>query len=272
MLQIKDHILSGDNVKKMVKSTKHSGEFLPKELDTIVLHYTAGPAQPSINTLVNPKIQASAHIVVDRDGSITQLIPFNLIAWHAGNSSYGGRVGLNKYSIGIEIVNSGPLTKSGNIYRSWYGAAFNPSDVMEAIHRNQTKPKFWHVYTPEQIDAVRELCVELIEVYNIKNILGHEEIAPTRKTDPGPAFPLDRLRDQLVGADRKTEGEEEKPDSGRIIVETLNIRSTPQTNGELVAKPLKKGDKVKIMQESNGWYKVKVEVEGWVFGKYVEFE
>lgn len=272
MLQIKDHLLVGDNVKKMVKSTKHSGEFAKGNLDTIIVHYTAGPAQPSINTLVNPKVKASAHVVVDRDGSITQLIPFNLIAWHAGRSSYNGRTGYNKYSIGIEIVNSGPLTKSGNVYRSWFGAAYNPSDVIEAIHRNQTRPKYWHIYTSEQINAVRELCAELIEQYNLSQILGHEEVAPKRKTDPGPAFPLDRIREQLLGADRKEDGDLKLPDTGRVVASALNIRSLPKTSGDKIAKPLGKGAKVKILDETNGWYKVRTEIEGWVYGKYIEYE
>lgn len=236
MLQIKDYLVSGDNVRKMVNCTKTSGEFDKNYPDTIVIHYTAGPYQSSLNTLVNPKVKASAHVLIDRDGSITQLIPFNEIAWHAGESSYGGRNGFNKYSIGIEIVNSGPLTKSGNVYRSWFGAAYNPSDVVEAIHRNQSTAKYWHVYTAEQIETVRQLCAELIEAYpNIKSILGHEEISPGRKTDPGPAFPLDRLREQLLGSDRKSNGAAEMPETGRVAAKTLNIRYTPDSEGQLVA-------------------------------------
>lgn len=271
MLQIKDYLISGDNVRKMVKSTKTSGEFGKDDLDTIVIHYTAGPYQSSLNTLVNPKVKASAHVLVDRDGSITQLIPFNEIAWHAGESSYGGRSGYNKYSIGIEIVNSGPLTKSGNVYRSWFGAAYNPSDVIEAIHRNQSTPKYWHVYTAEQIETVRELCAQLIETYPaIRQILGHEEIAPGRKTDPGPAFPLDTLREQLLGDGRSSNGAAELPDTGRVVAKTLNIRSTPTSDGDLIAKPLAKGTSVSIVQEQNGWYKVRTSIEGWVYGKYID--
>jgi len=271
MLQIKDYLVSGDNVRKMVSCTKTSGEFESKYPDTIVIHYTAGPYQSSLNTLVNPKVKASAHVLIDRDGSITQLIPFNEIAWHAGESSYGGRSGYNKYSIGIEIVNSGPLTKSGNVYRSWFGAAYNPSDVVEAIHRNQSTPKYWHVYTAEQIETVRTLCAELIEAYpNIKQILGHEEIAPSRKIDPGPAFPLDKLREQLLGADRKSDGAAETPDTGRVVSQSLNIRNTPESEGMLVAQPLPKGTLVSIVDERNGWYKVRTTVEGWVFGKYLD--
>ncbi|MCQ2252137.1 MAG: N-acetylmuramoyl-L-alanine amidase [Bacteroidales bacterium] len=271
MLQIKDYLVSGDNVRKMVNCTKTSGEFERNFPDSIVIHYTAGPYQSSLNTLVNPKVKASAHVLIDRDGSITQLIPFNEIAWHAGESSYGGRSGYNKYSIGIEIVNSGPLTKSGNVYRSWFGAAYNPSDVVEAIHRNQSTPKYWHVYTAEQIETVTQLCQELIETYpNIRQILGHEEIAPSRKTDPGPAFPLDKLREKLLGSDRKSNDAAETPDTGRVAAKTLNIRNSPESTGQLVAQPLSQGTMVSIVDERNGWYKVRTTVEGWVFGKYLD--
>ena len=271
MLQIKDYLVSGDNVRKMVKCTKTSGEFEKGYPDSIVIHYTAGPYQSSLNTLVNPKVKASAHVLIDRDGSITQLIPFNEIAWHAGESSYGGRSGYNKYSIGIEIVNSGPLTKSGNVYRSWFGAAYNPSDVMEGIHRNQSTPKYWHVYTAEQIETVKQLCMQLMEEYpNIRQILGHEEVAPARKTDPGPAFPLDTLREQLLGSDRKNDGGAQLPETGRVAARTLNIRTSPETDGLLAAQPLPKGTMVSIVGEKNGWYKVRTTVEGWVFGKYLD--
>jgi N-acetylmuramoyl-L-alanine amidase len=254
----------------MVPSPNHSGEFKHGDLDTVIMHYTAGPYKTALRSLISPRVRASAHVIIDRDGSITQLIPFNLIAWHAGKSYYKGRSGFNKYSIGIEMVNSGYLTKSGNIYRAWYGEAFNPSEVIEAIHRNQTRPKYWHVYTPEQIDAAYELVHLLIETYGIKMILGHEEIAPKRKTDPGPAFPLDKFRERLLGTSRDQDGAEELPDTGRIIANTLNIRSLPNTRASIVAKPLKKGTKVMLLDESNGWYKVSVQVVGWVYGKYVD--
>jgi N-acetylmuramoyl-L-alanine amidase len=269
-MEIKDHLIRGDLVKKMIKSPNHSGEFKSGDLDTIVVHYTSGPARPAINTLTNPRVRASAHLVIDRDGSIIQLIPFNLIAWHAGKSSYGGRVGFNKYSIGIEIVNSGVLTKSGNVFRSWFGSAYNPSDVIEAIHRNQRVPRYWHIYTEEQIQVVTDICRLLIDTYNIKNILGHEEIAPLRKVDPGPAFPLDKLRDSLLIGRRDENAPEDLRDTGRISANSLNIRSAPDSTGEKIAKPLSRGTKVTILDEANGWYKISTRIEGWVFGKYVD--
>lgn len=269
-MEIKNHLLSGPKVNKMVPSPNHSGEFAKGDLDTVIMHYTAGPYSQSLKTLINPNVRASAHLILDRDGSITQLIPFNLMAWHAGNSYYNGRTGFNKYSIGIEMVNSGYLTKSGNIYRAWYGEAFNPSEVIEAIHRNQTTPKYWHVYTAEQIDAAYDLVQVLINTYGLKNILGHEEIAPKRKMDPGPAFPLDRFRERLLGATRDTDDAEDLPDTGRVIANVLNIRANPNSNAAAIAPPLAKGTKVMILDENNGWYKVSVPVVGWVFAKYIE--
>jgi N-acetylmuramoyl-L-alanine amidase len=269
-MEIKDHFIYGENVKKFIKSPNVSGEFEKGLPDTIVIHYTAGPYKPALNTLTNPRVRASAHLIIDRDGSVTQLVPFNIEAWHAGSSSWGNRVGINKYSIGIEIVNSGPLTKSGNIYRSWYGSAFNPSDVIEATHRNETQPRFWHTYTEEQILVVQEICQILIDIYNVKLILGHEEIAPMRKQDPGPAFPLDRLRNKLLKEDRHANNQADLPELGRISANSLNIRISPSNDSQKVALPLVKGKKVRILDESNGWYKVSTEIEGWVLGKYVD--
>ncbi len=271
-MEIKDHILYGSNVKKMIPSPNHGGKFQDGYPDTIIMHYTGGPYKQSINTLTNPRVRASAHVVVDRDGSVTQLVPFNIIAWHAGKSYYNGRSGFNDFSIGIEMVNAGPLTKSGNVFRAWYGEAFSPSEVIEAVHRNETRPRYWQVYTPEQIETVKELAELLIDTYGIKYILGHEEIAPKRKLDPGPAFPLDKLRAQLLGSKRDETGAPEPPQVGRVVANSLNIRLRPRTDAPLVARPLPKGTKVYIKDEHNGWYKVTVEIEGWVFAKYIEPE
>jgi len=269
-MEIRDHILYGDDV-KFQKSPNHSGVFNQGDLDMVVLHYTVGPADAAVRHLTNPSTKASAHLVVDRDGSVTQLVPFNTISWHAGSSTWKNRTGINKYSIGIEMANYGPLTKSGDVYRTVYGSTISPNDVIEAIHRNQTRPKYWHAYTEAQIQKIREICLLLIEEYGIKEIVGHEEIAPLRKTDPGPAFPLDRIRSELLnsGSRQSDEGEEARG-NGRVTADKLNIRVTPTTDGEKVALPLKKGTKVVIIDEANGWYKVTTQIEGWVSAKFVE--
>ena len=84
------------------------------EPDMIILHYTAGmDAMSSAKFLVKPDVKASAHVVIGRDGQVIQMVPCNIEAWHAGRSSYGGRSGLNHYSVGIELDNLGQLRQEG---------------------------------------------------------------------------------------------------------------------------------------------------------------
>lgn len=89
---------------KWMKSPNHGGFITPV---FIVMHYTAGyTAESAVSTLCKTD-GASAHVVIDRDGSITQLVPFNVKAWHAGPSQYQGHDWLNNCSIGIELVGIG---------------------------------------------------------------------------------------------------------------------------------------------------------------------
>lgn len=269
-MKITDHIIEEANSDR--KSPNTGGSLTA---DTIVVHYTAGrDAKSSVDTLVNPGVKASAHLVVGRKGEILQLVPFDVIAWHAGRSHYKGRKGYNKYSIGIEIDNAGVLAKSGEVYRSWFGAIYPQDQVIRAVHRNQNVAKYWHAYTDEQIFAVEEICRVLVEAYPIKDILGHEEISPTRKIDPGPAFPLDKLRRLILNPDRsQDEGElDDFPVDGAVTASKLNIRENPSTNSRKVAAPLKRKKQVTVLAEQDGWYEVEVKVKGWVSAKYVELD
>jgi N-acetylmuramoyl-L-alanine amidase len=270
-MEIRDHKLVKASFQE---SPNRSGVFSSGQPDTIIIHYTAGSSgKSSIRTLCDPNSKASAHIVVDKDGTITQLVPFNTIAWHAGRSSYKGRIGFNKYSIGIEIDNAGLLTKTGVEFSSWFGRRYPEQDVVEAVHRNGSETAFWHRYEEEQITAVQALCEALVDTYLINAILGHEEIAPKRKQDPGPAFPLDRLRDRVLNRDRSEEGEETEITSrtrGFVTAGKLNIRSRPNSGSPMIAPPLRKGTMVNILQKKNGWYEVEVATRGWVSSDYVK--
>ena len=271
-MKIKNHLLKGGPGEsiKWRESPNHGGPLSP---DSVIIHYTAGgDAESAIDTLCDPASKASAHLVVGRDGSITQLVPFNVIAWHAGQSSYNGRTGYNKYAIGIEIDNAGLLTKSGDVYISWFGRAYEEREVYYGVHRNETVPKYWHRYTEEQITIVQELCSLFIQEYGITSILGHEEISPNRKIDPGPAFPLDKMRDRLLQSDRNLDGPEivDFPKPGVVTASALNIRSGPGQLQTKIARPLPRGTKVKILKAQNGWYNVAVEMKGWVSGDYID--
>src|SRR4029079_14537930 len=105
----------------------------------------------------------------------------------------------NQFSVGIEIDNAGPLTRTGDgKFVSWFGGVYPASDAVGGIHRNETTPRFWLQYTEVQLALVEQICALLVATYPIKLMVGHEEIAPGRKIDPGPAFPLDRLRGRLL--------------------------------------------------------------------------
>ena len=68
------------------------------------------------------------------------------------------------------------------------------------MHRHQTEPTFWHRFTEAQVDVVESVCALLVREYGIIHILGHDEVAPGRKIDPGPAYPLDLLRARVLPA------------------------------------------------------------------------
>ena len=269
-MKIRNHKLEGENT-NFKGISKHSGVFNNEMPDTIVIHYTAsGSAESAINTLSNPNVKASAHIIVDWDGSITQLIPFNKIAWHAGRSAWNGRTGLNKFSIGIEIVNPGHLKKVGQQYQSWFGKFYPEEEVMAAIHRNESKERYWHVFKEEQIKAVKEVCELLIDKYGIKEILGHEEIAPRRKTDPGPAFPLDKFRDTIFNNRKESNSDTEEISKGIVTANELNIRENPTVASNKVNSPLPQGTEVTILEKNGNWLFISTKVKGWVNSNYIE--
>ncbi len=167
----------------------------------LILHYTAGATGAgAVSWLTNPKAKASAHLVLDRNGSVTQLVPFDRIAWHAGESKWGSIVGLNAHSIGIEIVNRGKLRRSeAGDWKDWSGRAVPPDEVVVAQHKHESAPAGWHTFTEEEIEEVVEIGLALHEKYEFLDVLGHEDIAPVRKVDPGPAFPLASIAAKILG-------------------------------------------------------------------------
>lgn len=272
MYHINNHRLIAENV-DFQRSPNHGGSFDQNALDTIIIHYTAGSSRNSaVRTLKKKSTKASAHLVVGRDRKITQLIPFDTIAWHAGRSSYKDKTGLNKYSIGIEIDNAGPLQKSGDKYYSWFGKAYSEEEVIKAVHRHENEAKYWHRYSEWQMNAVREICLLLIEEYpSIRFILGHEEVSPNRKIDPGPAFFLDQFRQKILHLDRSEDkAEEHLLTEGKVSASSLNIRANADGESEKIAQALKRGTPVEILEEKDGWYRVRTNIEGWVYGKYIK--
>lgn len=267
------HRLQGDGV-EFTPSPKQSGPFAAGLPDTIVMHYTAGASlESSVQTLCDPQVKASAHVVIGRDGRIVQLLPFDTIAWHAGKSRYDGRENLNRYSIGIEMDNAGRLEHGPGGYSAWFGRSYPPEEVFEGMHRNERTSSFWHRYSETQIETAGALCALLCEHYGIQQILGHEEIAPSRKSDPGPAFPLDKLRNRLLGdrSDNDVGTEALVSSSGTAVVEAaqLNIRSGPGLEHPRISEPLTRGTPLEVMAEEGEWLQVKHCNIGWVKRTYL---
>ena len=144
-------------------SPNHDERSLPVSM--IVLHYTGMQDDASaIARLCDPEAKVSCHYLVAEDGQILRMVPEERRAWHAGNSWWRGVTDVNSASIGIEIVNPG--------------------------HELGYRP-----YPEEQIDALVPLISEIKERHGVTrgNIVGHSDIAPTRKQDPGELFPWGRL-------------------------------------------------------------------------------
>tara|TARA_B100000029_G_scaffold379427_1_gene374230 strand:- start:51 stop:758 length:708 start_codon:yes stop_codon:yes gene_type:complete len=142
-----------------------------KSITAIVIHYTGMQSErESLKRLVSSKSKVSCHYLINRNGAIFNLVRDKHVAWHAGKSMWSKYKNLNKNSIGIELGNKG--------HRYGYQA-----------------------FTKIQIKKLVQLCKSLKKKYKIKNrfILGHSDIAPLRKIDPGEKFPWDHLSSKGVG-------------------------------------------------------------------------
>ncbi|HJP29148.1 MAG: N-acetylmuramoyl-L-alanine amidase [Candidatus Latescibacteria bacterium] len=199
-MHIEEHRVVGDGIEHRT-SPNHGGPFPSGAPDTLVLHFTAGDhVDWAIDRLCDPTPgqRVSSHLVVSRSSAITQLLPLDTIAWHAGRSTWHGRTEFNGFSLGIEIDNAGRLLPQGESFVSWKGTEYAAADAVRGIHRNESESSWWHRYPQAQLEAIETLCRLLIDRYGIHTILGHEEISPQRKDDPGPAFPLDEMRRRLL--------------------------------------------------------------------------
>lgn len=244
-----------------VKTPNMGGELDPKYL---VVHYTAGQSMDgSINWLSNPKANASAHLVVDTDGTIVQMVPFDRVAWHVGKSKWDGIRGLNAHSIGIEVVNPGKLdVVSDGVYRAWWGEEFTHSTHPEIIHKSHPDggdEYGWIPFTPEQVRVLIDVGSELMSHYGMREAVGHDMISPGRKMDPGPCM-QPNVYDFLNGR---------LDDDVFMMVtgvgdEGLSIRKSPDVNSEQHHfSPLPAGTLVTREKVQGEWHLVRFTVEPW---------
>ena len=136
------------------------GEFGGPWIERLFTNTLPADAHPYFATIVDRRV--SAHVLIDRRGALTQYVPFHLRAWHAGESCYGGRGACNDFSIGIELEGTDATA-----------------------------------YEERQYHVLAHLVGILCRAYprlSPARLTGHSDIAPGRKTDPGPAFDWPRVR------------------------------------------------------------------------------
>ena len=134
-------------------------------ISMVVLHYTGmQTAAAALDRMCDPAAQVSAHYLIDEDGTVTRLVPEDKRAWHAGRSSWRGVTDVNSASIGIELVNPG---------HEW---GYRP-------------------FPPAQMEALLPLLKDIVRRNKIAyaNVVGHSDIAPARKDDPGELFDWELL-------------------------------------------------------------------------------
>ena len=157
---------------KNIFSPNHSKKKrIVNSIKIIVIHYTGMQSErESIKRLCNPTSKVSSHHLINRNGKVFRLVQDRHVAWHAGKSCWGKYTNLNENSIGIELVNKG--------HQFGYTS-----------------------FKKKQISSLIKLCKQLIKKYKIKkkNIVGHSDIAPLRKIDPGEKFPWKYLAKNKVG-------------------------------------------------------------------------
>ena len=273
---IRSHKLHRDGRAVETIKSRYTGGAFAAPPRFLVVHFTfGGSARSSAEWFDDPDNPgSSAHLVIEREGSVIQCVPFDTVAWHAGRSTWKGISGLNRHSIGIELANWGYLKRHDGGWASYTGKLI-PNPVL-AVHKNgnpdaSTQPIGWEPFPEAQFQSLVEIVRALVETYGITEIVGHDDIAPTRKWDPGPAFDMTRLRSLVFGG-RGDDGDDVlvvEPASG------LNLRKGPGASFEVI-RLLAAGTRVKPLGQEGKWYEVSVldaadaPVDtGWVHGGYL---
>jgi N-acetylmuramoyl-L-alanine amidase len=199
-MKVKDHYLFFDDDQQVPfnESPNQSGVVKPMYL---IMHYTADTSfDGTVSWFRSPKSKASAHLVIGTDGSLVQMVRFSKKGWHAGESEWGELESLNAYSIGIELVNAGKLTKRADgKWINWANNIIPDDQVVILKHKNEDQVAGWQIYSQKQIDTAIEVALALHDKYSFEDILGHDDIAPERKVDPGPAFPMISFKSRVLG-------------------------------------------------------------------------
>ncbi len=165
-----------------------------------IAHFTAGATAKSSWEFwkSGDAAGAEAHVLIDRDGTIYQVRAFNQKADHAGRSKWHDQRAtyewLNSCSIGVEFANAGK-DEPGKDAFDWARAHAPGFQSAKARHKNGGPIQEWECYPEAQIQSGILVFQAITSFYHLDDVVGHDDIAPARKDDPGPLFPMQRLRE-----------------------------------------------------------------------------
>ena len=224
------------------KPSPHKSSRRGCSISAIILHFTANATLAAcVRWFQSPSSKVSAHYVIGRDGQVVQMVQEHEKAWHAGMASLDGDPYVNSMSIGIELVNWGELRHEDEQYYCWpddfkrpydvakYGA---PREFFKTVDDKRV-PTYWAPYTSEQEEALVDLCREIMERHpeiTPERIVGHEDVAPGRKNDPGPALGIEKLRARLSALPNELYAEPDEDDpSEEQLAKRQEDRAEPLT-------------------------------------------
>lgn len=171
-----------------------------------VVHYTAGHSRKS--AISQAQKHGWAYFVIDQPGEVYQAHPLDRWGYHAGVSEWGAQYpnGVSKHLVGIEVVCAGKLTKSDDgSLRTWWGKEVPQENAILVSGKDWGDDGYYEKFTQEQEDSLVSLLFWLKTnspwIFSANYVLGHHEVSPGRKTDPGGSLsmPMDQLREELLG-------------------------------------------------------------------------
>lgn len=259
-MKIRNHRLEGNDGRLVnwIKSPNIGGQLANSgKPSTLVMHYTAGGAgSQTVSYFKTSSAGVSAHLVIDRNGDVTQMVKFNTVGWHAGKSRWKGKSGVNKFSIGIELANYGKVTRTeGGGWVSWSGNSVSNDRVIVMPHKHFPNSNYgWEIFDNAQINTAIAVAQAIVKEYDLKpwDLVGHEDISIHRKIDPGPAFDMDKFRTMVFGRSEDTWN-----DTVYSVESTtgLNLRTAPAIEARLIEN-LPNKTKVHVVEQTGNWWLV----------------
>jgi N-acetylmuramoyl-L-alanine amidase len=226
----------------------------------ILIHFTTGTRMEStIHYVQRADAGGCAHLLIGREGRVVQFVPFNKVAYHAGFSWWECDTDLNHFSIGIELDNAGSLTgEPGNWMHN--NEKISDEDVeIKTYWRDLTRqPSAWQKFTLVQLDVLEKILEALVAHYGGPEhieILGHDDVNLVYRIDPGPVFPMEAIREKLLGRRLPRVKEYHLAKDASLYTHESTV---PDVNLLKAAVMLPKGAQVKVVRVEEKWSLVNV--------------